>query len=108
MSVDDLDPVGFALRLIVVVLGLAMVTLGVRVAMTRRFPTAWVRGARLTVSQRSQPVRRGGFVALLGAGLLAQQAPFLAPVSVAVGRAMFALALLLVLTAVGWFMVLRR
>ncbi|PWU52079.1 hypothetical protein DLE60_31790 [Micromonospora globispora] len=108
MSVNDLGPEWIALRLVSVVLGLVVVILGVRVAVTRRFPTAWVRIARLTASQRSQPVRRGGFSALLGTGLLVQQAPFLIPVPHAVGQALFAVALLLVVTAAGWFALLRH
>lgn len=108
MSVNDPDPAWIALRLVVVVLSLVEVMLGVRVAVSRRFPTAWVRVARLTASQRSQPVRRGGFLALLGAGLLVQQAPFLISVPYAVGVALFAVALLLVVTAAGWFALLRH
>ncbi|MEV1288426.1 hypothetical protein [Micromonospora sp. NPDC049679] len=108
MSVNDLGPEWIDLRLVIVVLGLVVVILGVRVAVTRRFPMAWVRGERLTASQRSQPVRHGGSVALLGAGVLVQQAPFLIPVPFAVGRALFAVALLLVMTAVGWSVLVRR
>ncbi|MEH0820708.1 MULTISPECIES: hypothetical protein [unclassified Micromonospora] len=108
MSVNDPDPVWIALRLVSVVLSVVMVIVGVRVAVSRRFPVAWVRAARLTASQRSQPVRRGGFCALLGAGLLAQQAPFLVPVPYAVGVALFAVSLLLIMTAAGWFALLRR
>ncbi|NES26099.1 hypothetical protein GCE86_26725 [Micromonospora terminaliae] len=108
MSAGDRDLVSIALSLVTVVLGLVVVILGLRVAVTRRFPAAWVRGGRLTASQRSQPVRRGGFLALLGAGLLIQQAPFLIPVPLAVGRALFAAALLLVMSALGWSFLVRR
>ncbi|MEV7329886.1 hypothetical protein [Micromonospora sp. NPDC093244] len=108
MSVDDPEPVWTALRLVIVVLSLVMVILGVRVAVTRRFPTAWVRVAHLTASQRSQPVRLGAYVALLGAGLLVPQVPFLIPVPHAVGRALFAAALLLLISAVGGLVLLRR
>ncbi|GIJ34027.1 hypothetical protein ACIBQ2_20505 [Micromonospora sediminimaris] len=108
MTVDDPDPVWVALRLVSALLSLAVVVLGVRVAVTRRFPVVWVRAARLTESQRSQPLRRGGFLALLGASLLVQQVPLLAPVPAVAGRALFALALLLLVGAVGWFVLLRR
>ncbi|WBB93763.1 hypothetical protein [Verrucosispora sp. WMMC514] len=108
MTMDDSDPVWAALRLVAAVLSLAVLLLGVRVAVTRRFPVCWTRAARLTERQRSQPLRRGGFLALCGASLLVQQVPFLAPVPVAVGRILFALALLLVVSAVGWFALLRR
>ncbi|SCL38099.1 hypothetical protein GA0074692_4897 [Micromonospora pallida] len=108
MSVDGPDPVSIALSLGTVVLGLVMVTLGVRVAVTRRFPVAWVRGARLTTRQRPQPVRYGGTLALIGASGLIQQAPFLLPVPVAVGRALFAVALLLAMTALGWSVRVRH
>lgn len=108
MTADDPEPVWVALRLVIVVLGFAWVILGVRVAVTRRFPMAWVRVARMTASQRSQPVRRGGFVALFGASMLVQQAPFLISVPFAVGRGLFAVALLLLASAVGWSVLLRR
>ncbi|MBY8872070.1 hypothetical protein K7640_09485 [Micromonospora sp. PLK6-60] len=108
MSVADSDPVGLALRLVAVFLGLGLVVLGGWVATTRRFPAAWVRVARLTASQRAEPVRRGGVVALLGAGVLLPQVPFLAPVSAAVARALFVLALLLIVASVGWYTALRR
>ncbi|WP_144127722.1 hypothetical protein [Catellatospora sichuanensis] len=108
MTVDDPEPVWVALRLVIVALGFVWVLLGVRVAVTRRFPMAWVRAARLTTSQRSQPIRLGGGVALLGASALLQQAPFLLPLPSAVGRALFAVALLLLMSAVGGHVLLRR
>ncbi|MER5332416.1 hypothetical protein [Micromonospora sp. NPDC002717] len=107
MSVTDPDPVWIALRLVIVVLSLAMFVFGVRVAMSRRFPVAWVRAVRMPARQRSQPVRMGGGQALLGASLLIQQAPFLIPMSYPVGAALFVVALLLAGAAAGWF-VLRR
>ncbi|GAB3853306.1 hypothetical protein GCM10029963_44340 [Micromonospora andamanensis] len=106
--VDDPDRVWVALRLVSVVLSIVVVVLGVRVAVTRRFPTVWVRVARLTESQRSEPLRRGGVLALLGASLFVQQVPSLVAVPVVGGRVLFALALLLLVTAVGWFVLLRR
>ena len=108
MSPSDTDPLLVAGRLVVVVVCLFQLVVGVRVAVTRRFPTAWVRLARLTASQRSQPVRRGGFLAMLSTGLLIQQAPFLISVPHAVGVALLAVALLLVVTAAGWFALLRH
>ncbi|MBQ0892057.1 hypothetical protein KBX37_02910 [Micromonospora sp. U56] len=102
----DPDPLWIALRLVIVVLSLVAVILGVRAAVSRRFPMAWVRGTRLTASRRSEPVRAGGGVALVGASLLIQQAPFLIPVPFAVGAALFAVALLLLMTAAGWFVLL--
>ncbi|GAB3188117.1 hypothetical protein FHX75_12926 [Micromonospora palomenae] len=107
MSVSDPDPLWIAFRLVIVVLGLAMVVLGVRVAVSRRFPPAWIRVGRLPASQRSQPVRMGGGQALVGASLLIQQAPFLIPMPFPVGAALIVAALLLAGAAVGWF-VLRR
>ncbi|BCL15081.1 hypothetical protein [Micromonospora sagamiensis] len=107
MSVTDPDPLWIAVRLVVVVLSLGMVVFGVRVAVSRRFPVAWVRAARLPASQRSQPVRIGGGQALIGASLLLQQAPFLVPMPYPVGAALFVVALLLAAAGVGWF-VLRR
>jgi hypothetical protein len=108
MSLNDPDPVWIAVRLVIVVLSLAMIVLGGRVAVSRRFPSAWVRVARLTASQRSQPVRVGGGQALLGACLLVQQAPFLFPMPHLAGVILFVVALLLALTAVGWFVLLRH
>ncbi|WP_346537292.1 hypothetical protein [Micromonospora sp. DPT] len=108
MSLDGEDPVMIALRLVAVVLGLAAAALGVRVAMSRRFPAAWVRLARLTPSQRSQPVRMGSTQAMIGAGLVVQQAPFLISMPLPVGRALFAVSLLLLVTAAGSFALLRR
>lgn len=97
-----------ALRLAAVAVGLASVVFGVRVATRRRFPPAWIRLARLTPSQRAQPVRLGSAQALIGASLLLQQAPFLIPMPYPVGVALFAVSLVLVLTAVGSFALLRQ
>jgi hypothetical protein len=108
VSVDDPGPLWIAMRLVTVLLGLALVILGVRVTVTRRFPLAWVRIARPTASQRSQPVRGGGSLALLGASTLVAQAPFLIPMPHAVGRALFAVALLLAMSAAGGSVLLRR
>lgn len=102
MSPDDPDPVWVALRV------LAVVVFGVRVAVSGRFPAAYARVARLTPGQRSRPVRVGGAQALLGAGVLAQQAPFLIPMPYPVGVALFVVALLLLAAAAGWFVLLRR
>ncbi|MEV6691113.1 hypothetical protein AB0M35_06545 [Micromonospora sp. NPDC051196] len=103
MSVADPDPLWSALRLVIVILGLALLAFGVGVAVSRRFPVAWVRVTRLGATQQSQPVRIGGSQALLGGCLLAQQAPFLIPMPSAAARALFALALLLAGTAMGWY-----
>ncbi|WP_141714708.1 hypothetical protein [Micromonospora mirobrigensis] len=108
MSVDDPDPVALALRLVLVALGFGLVLIGGRVAVTRRFPVAWVRVAHLTAAQRSEPVRWGGTVALIGAGVLVQQVPSLASVPHPVGSVLFAVALLLVLGALGWWTLVRR
>lgn len=97
-----------AVRLVIVALSLAMIVFGIRVAVSRRIPVAWVRVARLTANQRSQPVRMGVCQALLGACLLVQQAPFLIPMPHPVGVALLVVSLLLALTAVGWFAVPRR
>ncbi|MEU2660982.1 hypothetical protein [Micromonospora sp. NPDC007220] len=108
MSLSDPDPVWIAVRLVIVVLSLAMIALGVRVAVSGRFPSAWVRVARLTASQRSQPARIGGSQALFGACLLVQQAPLLVPMPFLAGRTLFVVALLLAVTGAGWFALLRR
>ncbi|PSK66522.1 hypothetical protein B0E53_01538 [Micromonospora sp. MH33] len=107
MSPTDTDPLLVAGRLVMVVLSLSLLVFGVRVAVTRRFPRAWLRFARLTKSQRSQPVRIGGGQALSGGSLLIQQAPFLIPMPHSLGTALFAVALLLAATALGWC-ILRR
>ncbi|MGW3606645.1 hypothetical protein [Micromonospora sp. NPDC005161] len=108
MSLYDEDPVTIALRVGVVVLSLGSVVLGVRVAVSRRFPAAWVRLARLKPGERSQPVRVGMAQAMIGAGFLVQQAPFFISMPLPLGRALFAGSLLLVLTAAGAFSLLRR
>ncbi|MBQ1076120.1 hypothetical protein KBX06_23615 [Micromonospora sp. C31] len=108
MNLDGEDPVTTALRLVAVVLGLATIALGVRVAGSRRFPAAWVRLARLTPSQRSQPVRMGSAQAMIGAGVVFQQAPFLFSVPYPVGVALFVVSLLSILAAAGSFALLRR
>ena len=106
MSPSDTDPLLLAGRLVIVVVSLFVLVLGVRVALSRRFP-AWLRFGRPTKSQPSQPVRIGGGVALVGASLLIQQAPFLIPTPFVLGAALFAVAMLLAATAAGW-LVLRR
>jgi hypothetical protein len=107
MSVNDPDPFWIACHLVIVLLGLAMVVLGVRVAVSRRFPASWIRVARLPASHRSQPVRVGGGQALIGASLLIQQAPFLVPMPHPVGSALLVVALFLAGASLGWY-VLRR
>ncbi|MEU9824993.1 hypothetical protein [Micromonospora chersina] len=108
MSPYDEDPVTIALRVGVVVLGLGAVVLGVRVAVTRRFPAAWVRLARLKPGERSQPEQVGIAQAMIGTGLLIPQAPFFISMPLPLGRALFAVSLLLLLTATGAFSLLRR
>ncbi|MEU4779687.1 hypothetical protein [Micromonospora sp. NPDC023633] len=108
MSLSDPDPVWTAVRFVIVALSLAMIVFGVRVAVSRRFPSAWVRVARLTAGQQSQPVRLGGGQALLGACLLLQQAPFLIPMPFLAGLTLLVVALLLAVAGVGWFVLLRR
>ncbi|MGC5318739.1 hypothetical protein ACPXB5_08365 [Micromonospora arida] len=110
MSLYDEDPVTFALRVGVVVLSLGSLVLGVRVAVSRRFPAAWVRLARLKVGESSQPVQVGIAQAVIGASLLIHQAPFFISMPLLLGRALFAvsLLLLLLLTAAGAFSLLRR
>ncbi|MER7416827.1 hypothetical protein ABT346_08585 [Micromonospora peucetia] len=108
MGLGEPELVWVVLRLLIVVVSLFLLVLGVRVAVSRRVPGAWSRFARLTESQRSQPVRLGGNVTLLGASLLVQQTPFLVPVPHPVGDALFAVALLLVVAAMVWFVLVRR
>ncbi|AYF30538.1 MULTISPECIES: hypothetical protein [Micromonospora] len=108
MSLDDGDPVLTGLSLAAVVLGLAWVVLGVRVAVSRRFPAVWIRLARPTPSQRAQPVRMGCAQAMSGAGLVGFGATFLIPMPYPVGVALIAVYLLLLLTAAGSVALLRR
>ena len=103
MSATDPGPWWTAVRLVIVILSLVVLVVGVRVVVLRRFPVAWMRLTRMGATQRSQPVRVGGVQALLGASLLAQQAPFLIPMPAPAGRSLFALALLLVAAAMGWY-----
>ncbi|WP_406039096.1 hypothetical protein OG799_27625 [Micromonospora sp. NBC_00898] len=107
MSPSDPDPLLVAGRLVIVVISLFLLVFGVRTAVSRRFPRPWLRCARPTKSQRSQPVRIGGGQALVGASLLTQQAPFLIPMPFPVGAALFVVALLLAAAALGWS-ILRR
>ncbi|WP_405114767.1 hypothetical protein OG559_10655 [Micromonospora sp. NBC_01405] len=105
---SDPDPMLTAARLVLAVVNLFMVVFGVRIAVLRRPPLIWLRGARRTERQRSEPVRFGGGVALVNASLLLQQAPFLIPMPHVLGRALFAVALLLVVCAAGWYYLVRR
>ncbi|MBM0259955.1 hypothetical protein [Micromonospora sp. 4G55] len=107
MSPSDTGPPLVAGRLVIVVVSLFALVLGVHVALSRRFPRAWLRFGRPTTSQRPQPVRIGGGAALVGASLLIQPAPFLIPTPFVLGAALFAVAMLLAATAAGWF-ILRR
>ncbi|MEH0820912.1 MULTISPECIES: hypothetical protein [unclassified Micromonospora] len=108
MSLSDTDPLLVAGRLVIVVASLFLLVFGVRTAVSRRFSRAWLRFARPTNSQRSQPVRIGGGQALLGASLLVQQAPFLIPMPHGLGTALFAAALLLAVAALGWFVLVPQ
>ncbi|MFV2022677.1 hypothetical protein, partial [Micromonospora sp. LOL_023] len=108
MSLSDADPLLVAARLVLTFCGLLLIVLGVHTAVTRRSPLSRLRFVRPTMSQRSLPVRNGGCQALLGAGLLIQQVPFLVPVPHWLGTALFAVALLVVFAALGWFILVRR
>ncbi|SCE85142.1 hypothetical protein GA0070607_2361 [Micromonospora coriariae] len=108
MSLYDEDPVTIALRVGVVVLSLGAVVLGVRVAVSRRFPAAWVRLARVKLDERSEPVQVGIAQATIGVSLLIVQAPFFISMPLPLGRTLFAVSLLLLLTAAGAFSLLRR
>ncbi|TCB91262.1 hypothetical protein E0H26_25785 [Micromonospora zingiberis] len=103
MSVSDPDPLWTTLRLVLVILSLGLLAFGVRVVVSRSFPAAWVRITRMKARQQSQPVRIGGGQALIGASLLAQQAPFLIPMPTPAGGALLMLALLLAVAAAGWY-----
>ncbi|MEV4211861.1 hypothetical protein [Micromonospora sp. NPDC049662] len=108
MSLDDGDPVLIAVSLAAVVLGLAWAVLGARVALSRRFPAAWVRLVRPTPIQRARPVRMGCAQVMSGAGLVAYGATFLVPMPYPVGVALIAVFLLLLLSAAGSVALLRR
>ncbi|WP_326552584.1 hypothetical protein [Micromonospora sp. NBC_01813] len=108
MSLSDADLLLVAARLVMTVCGLLLVVLGVHTVVTRRSPLSRLRFVRPTSSQLSQPVRNGGCQALIGASLLIQQVPFLVPVPHGFGTALFAVALLVVFAALGWFVVVRR
>ncbi|MEV4479898.1 hypothetical protein AB0K04_12820 [Micromonospora coxensis] len=107
MSLIDDDPVMAALRLVLVAVSVFAVVFGVRVAVSRQFPQAWVRVARLTRRQRSQPVRVGGGAAFIGASQLIQQVPFVVPMPYPAKVALFVVAFLLLGAALAWF-ALRR
>ncbi|MEH0820707.1 MULTISPECIES: hypothetical protein [unclassified Micromonospora] len=93
-------------RLVIVVVSLFVLVLGGSVAVSRRIPRAWLRFGHPTKSPRMQPVRLGGGLALVGASLLIQQAPFLIPMPLALRAALLAVAVLLA-AAAGWLF-LRR
>ncbi|MGW5668472.1 hypothetical protein [Micromonospora sp. NPDC003776] len=107
MSAFDDDPVLGLLRLLAVALSLFLIGIGVRTAVARRFPPLWLRFGRPSRTPRTQPVRIGGSVALIGASLLLQQAPFLIRMPHALAGTLFMLSLALLITAAGW-LALRR
>ncbi|MEV0806516.1 hypothetical protein [Micromonospora sp. NPDC050200] len=107
MSLSDMDPLS-VVRLVLAAVSFFLLVFGVRVAVSRRFPRAWLRFAHPTKSQRSQPVRIGGGIALVNASLLIQQAPFLIPMPFMLGAALFGVALLLAVAAVGWIVLGRE
>jgi hypothetical protein len=107
MSLGETDPMLVAVRLVVMVISLAVLFFGVRVAVTRRLPRRQIHFGRTTAEQRPQPVRVGGGVALMGASLFIQQVASLISMPFAVGLVLLLVSLVLVVTAVGWF-ALRR
>ena len=107
MSLNDADPVLVAVRLVVAVISLVLLVFGVRAAVTRQLPRRQIHYGRSTAEQRLQPVRIGGGVALVGAGLLIQQVASLISMPSALGLALVGVALVLFVIAVGWF-ALRR
>ncbi|MBM0224410.1 hypothetical protein [Micromonospora sp. ATA51] len=107
MSLNDADPVLVAVRLVVAVISLGLLVFGVRVAVTRQLPRKQIHFGRSTAEQRPQPVRIGGGVALAGASLLIQQVASLISIPSALELALLGVALVLFVTAVGWF-ALRR
>ncbi|MGR6316614.1 hypothetical protein Q2K19_09970 [Micromonospora soli] len=107
MSVFDDGTVLGLLRLLIVVLSLFLIGVGIRTAVTRQVPPLWLRFARPGRTARTQPVRIGGGVALVGASLLLQQVPFLIQMPHALAGTLLMVALALVITAMGWLL-LRR
>lgn len=108
MILDDWDPAMIVLHVAVVLLGLASLLLGLRVVRSRRFPAAWIRLARLTPEQQAQPVRLGGGQALIGAALLAQQAPFVISMPAPLRMTLFAVSVALLLAAIVVSAAVRR
>ncbi|MER7888888.1 hypothetical protein ABTX15_03590 [Micromonospora sp. NPDC094482] len=103
MSPSDTEPVLVAVRLVVAVVSLALLVFGLRAVILRRLPRRRFGFGRLSAEQRAQPVRIGGGVALVAAGLLVQQVASLVALPFAIKLCLFGVALVLFVTAVGWF-----
>jgi hypothetical protein len=102
MILFDDGPVSATLTLVIVALSLLGIALGVRTAVTRRFPPVWVRFARPDRTALTQPVRIGGSRALFGGALLMQQMPHVVRMPFPVATAFLLAALAVLVTGMGW------
>ncbi|MFE9956078.1 hypothetical protein [Micromonospora sp. NPDC005299] len=105
---SDTNVVLVAVRLVLVVFFLFLFVAGVRLAVSRRFPAVWMRPAPPTENQQARRVRIGVGVALVAAGVLILEATSLIPMPFLLSGILLAIALLVALGALGWFVVSRE
>ncbi|MEV0806515.1 hypothetical protein [Micromonospora sp. NPDC050200] len=105
---SDANSVVVAFRLVLVVFNFLLFVFGVRLAVSQRFPITWARPAHPTESRQSRRVRVGVGVALVAASSLILEATSLIPMPFLISGILLAVALLVALGALGWFVVSRE
>lgn len=104
----DANSVLVAFRLVLVISFVLLFVLGVRLAVSRRFPVTWARPVRRTESQQSRQVRVGVGVMLLAASVLILEGTSLIPMPFLISGILLAVAMLIAVAALAWFVVSRE
>ncbi|MFE9193500.1 hypothetical protein ACFYL6_28270 [Micromonospora sp. NPDC007208] len=104
----DANSVLVAFRLVLVIFFLLLFVLGVRLAVSRRFPVTWARPVHPTESQQPRQVRVGVGVMLVAASLLILEGTSLIPMPFLISGILLAVAMLVAVAALAWFVVWRE
>jgi len=104
----DANSVLVAFRLVLVIFFFLLFVFGVRLAVSRRFPVTWARPAHPTESQQSRQVRVGVGVMLVAASLLILEGTSLIPMPFLISGILLAVAMLVAVAALAWFVVSRE
>ncbi|MCX4390476.1 hypothetical protein OG777_26625 [Micromonospora peucetia] len=104
----DANSVLVVFRLLLVIFFFLLFVLGVRLAVSRRFPVTWARPAHPTEIQQSRQVRVGVGVMLVAASQLILEGTSLIPMPFLISGILLAVAMLVAVAVLAWFVVSRE